>query len=162
MPNDNLKRLPFNVNDIPAWVIDRACGKNAGFCIVSMQDGYIGIEHETEKAYLLFVQNTFNLARCTLLRCVNGICPFRRMKWCTIWTIRKMTTTPVRTTCTNTEILILPMQCSCNGLIPHCVIAKIRGTLSRVPLFLWKKLWRFCSFFMEKPWRKCGDFVCDP
>lgn len=21
---------------------------------------------------------------------------------------------------------------------------------------------RFCNFFMEKPWRKCGDFVCDP
>lgn len=61
----NLERLPFNVNDIPSWVIDRACGKkNAGFCIVSMQDGYIGIEHETEKAYLLYVENTFNTPKC--------------------------------------------------------------------------------------------------
>lgn len=64
MLRDNLKRLPFNVNDIPAWVIDRACGKNAGFCIVSMQDGYIGIEHETDKAYLLYVENTFNTPFC--------------------------------------------------------------------------------------------------
>lgn len=60
----NLERLPFNVNDIPAWVIDKACGKNAGFCIVSMQDGYIGIEHETDKAYLLYVENTFNTPKC--------------------------------------------------------------------------------------------------
>lgn len=60
MLRDNLKLLPFNVNDIPAWVIDKACGKNAGFCIVSMKDGYIGIEHETDKAYLLYVENTFN------------------------------------------------------------------------------------------------------
>lgn len=64
MLRDNLERLPFNVNDIPAWVIDKACGKNAGFCIVSMQDGYIGIEHETDKAYLLYVENTFNTPKC--------------------------------------------------------------------------------------------------
>lgn len=62
----NLERLPFNVNDIPLWIIDKACGKkNAGFCIVSMKDGYIGIEHETDKAYLLYVENTFNTPKCS-------------------------------------------------------------------------------------------------
>ncbi len=32
---------------------------------LSMQDGYIGIERETEKAYLLFVENTFNAPKCS-------------------------------------------------------------------------------------------------
>ena len=46
-------------------------------------------------------------------------------------------------------------------LVPYWTFYSARGTLSRVPLFLWKKLWRFRGFFVEKPWRKCVDIVED-
>lgn len=46
------------------------------------------------------------------------------------------------------------------------------GELYSSPFFMEKvveiswKIYGFfmlvCSFFMEKLWRKCGDFVCDP
>lgn len=60
-----LDSLPFDIDNIPNWIIEKAAGKYAGMCIVCIRDGHIGIEHETEKAYLLSVTNDFSTPKCS-------------------------------------------------------------------------------------------------
>ena len=62
---NNLDSLPFDVESIPTWIFDKFGKVNAGFCMLSALEGYIGIVHETDKAYLLEVENTFNTPKCS-------------------------------------------------------------------------------------------------